>query len=159
MALTRWEPSGMRTLRDQINRMFEDVMTPALRGMQGPAVDVYQTDQEVVIEAELPGMDIKDVEINATENTLTLQGTIQRETQVREENLTRAERRWGTFFRSVELPTPIDPEQAKASFKNGVLTIRAPLAAGAKPRRVAISGSEELGRGPQNVIDQSTDQT
>jgi len=158
MALTRWEPSGMRSLRDQINRMFEDVMTPALRGMQGPAVDVFQRDNEIVVEAELPGLDIKDVEINATENMITLQGTAQRESEVKEENFFRSERRWGTFFRSLELPTPIEPEQAKASFKNGVLTVRAPLAAGAKPRKVKISGGEERASS-QNVIDQSTDQT
>jgi len=158
MALTRWEPSGMRTLRDQINRMFEDVMTPALRGMQGPAVDVFQKDNDVLVEAELPGMDIKDVEINATENTLTIQGTTKREFEVKDEDFYRSERRWGSFFRSVELPAPIDPERAKASFKNGVLTIRAPLAAGAKPRKVAISGGEER-TSSQNVINQSTDQT
>lgn len=158
MALTRWEPSGMRTLRDQVNRMFEDVMTPALRGMQGPALDVYQKDNEVIVEAELPGMAIKDVEINATENVLTIQGEARRESEVKEENFYRSERRWGTFFRSVELPSPIDPEGAKASFKNGILTIHAPLAPGAKPRKVSIERPTDLVGGPENVIDQSTDQ-
>lgn len=158
MAMTRWEPTGMRTLRDQINRMFEDVMTPALRGMQGPALDVYQQENELVVEAELPGMDIKDVEINATENVLTIQGQSQRETEIKEENVVRSERRWGSFFRSVELPSPIDPEAAKASFKNGVLTIRAPLSAAAKPRKVSINRPEDLAGGRENVIDQSTDQ-
>ncbi|HEY9855238.1 MAG TPA: Hsp20/alpha crystallin family protein [Stenomitos sp.] len=158
MALTRWEPSGMRSLRDQINRMFEDVMTPALRGMQGPAVDVFQRENEIVVEAELPGLDIKDVEINATENLLTLQGTSQREAEVKEENFYRAERRWGSFFRSIELPAPIDPEQATASFKNGVLTVRAPLAAGAKPRKVSISSGAERS-GSQNEITPATDQS
>lgn len=158
MALTRWEPSGMRSLRDQINRMFEDVMTPALRGVQGPAVDVYQREHEVVVEAELPGMDIKDVEINATEHMLTLQGSTQREQEVEDESFYRTERRWGSFFRSVELPSPIDPEQAKATFKNGVLTIRAPLAAGAKPRKVAIS-EEARAASPQNQVNQATDQS
>ncbi len=157
MALTRWEPSGMRTLRDQLNRMFEDVMIPSFR-TQGPSLDVYTQGNDVVVEAELPGMDIKDVEINATENMVTIQGQTQRESEVQDENLFRAERRWGSFFRTVELPVPIDPEQAKASFNNGVLTLRAPLSPTLKPRKVSINRQEELVGGSENRIDQQTDQ-
>ncbi|MBO9541803.1 Hsp20/alpha crystallin family protein [bacterium] len=152
MALTRWEPMGVRTLRDQINRMFEDVMTPALRGgfgLMGPALDVYEKDGEVFIEAELPGMDIKDVEITSTENTLTLKGETTRETEVKEENFHRAERRFGSFVRTVELPSPINPEQARASFKDGVLTIHAPLAAGATPKRISVEGEQARGELPR----------
>ncbi|HEY9897791.1 MAG TPA: Hsp20/alpha crystallin family protein [Pantanalinema sp.] len=145
MALTRWEPVGVRSLRDQFNRMFEDVMTPAMRsgfGLVGPALDVYEKDGEVYVEAELPGMAIKDVEITSTENTLTLKGETSRETEVNEENYHRSERRFGSFVRTIELPSPINPEQAKASFKDGVLTIHAPLAAGATPKRIAVEGEK-----------------
>lgn len=145
MALTRWEPVGVRSLRDQFNRMFEDVMTPALRGgfgLVGPALDVYEKDGEVFVEAELPGMGIKDVEITSTENTLTIKGESCRETEVSEENYHRSERRFGSFVRTVELPSPIDPEHAKASFKEGVLTIHAPLAAGATPKRIAVESEK-----------------
>lgn len=143
MALTRWEPSGVRSLRDQLNRMFEDVMTPALRtgfGLTSPTVDVYEQGKRVVVEAELPGLDIQDVTITATENSLTLKGETSRESEVQEENFYRSERRYGSFLRTIDLPSAIDPEQATASFKNGVLTITAPLAAGAKGHRIPIQG-------------------
>lgn len=143
MALTRWEPSGVRSLRDQFNRMFEDVMTPALRtglGLTSPSVDVYEQDKQVVVEAELPGLDIDDVTITATENSLTLKGETSRETEVQEESFYRSERRYGAFLRTIDLPSAIDPEQARASFKNGVLTITAPLSASAKGHRIPIQG-------------------
>ena len=139
MALTRWEPTvGMRSLRDQINRMFEDVMGTSLNlGM--PAVDVYQRDHEMVVEAELPGLDLKDVEVNATEDSITIRGQSRFEREVKEENPFRSERRLGMINRTIDLPTPIKPEETRASFKNGVLTILAPLAEGVKPRKVQIS--------------------
>jgi len=139
MALTRWEPTmGMRSLRDQINRMFEDVMGTSLNlGM--PAVDVYQRDHEMVVEAELPGLDLKDVEVNATEDSITIRGQSRFEREVKEENLLRSERRLGMVNRTIDLPSPIKPEETRASFRNGVLTIHAPLAEGVKPRKVQIS--------------------
>lgn len=139
MALTRWEPTmGMRSLRDQINRMFEDVMGSGLN-LGLPAVDVYQRDQEMVVEAELPGLDLKDVEVSATEDSITIRGQSRYAREVKEENLFRSERRFGMINRTLDLPTPIKPEETRASFKNGVLSIHAPLAEGVKPRRVQIS--------------------
>jgi HSP20 family protein len=138
MALTRWEPMGMRSLRDQINRMFEDVMGSTLT-MGLPAIDLYQRENEMVVEAELPGLDLKDVEVNATEDSITIRGQSRFEREVNDENLFRSERRLGMINRTIELPTPIKPEETHASFKNGVLTIRAPIAEGVKPRRVQIS--------------------
>ncbi len=139
MALSRWEPTtGMRSLRDQINRMFEDVMGSSLN-LGLPAVDVYQRDHEMVVEAELPGLDLKDVEVSATEDSITIRGQSRFEREVKEENLFRSERRLGMINRTLELPTPIKPEETKASFKNGVLTILAPIAEGVKPRKVQIS--------------------
>jgi len=139
MALTRWEPTvGMRSLRDQINRMFEDVMGTSLN-LGLPAIDVYQRDHEMVVEAELPGLELKDVEVNATEDSITIRGQSRYEREVKEENLFRSERRLGMINRTIDLPTPIKPEETRASFKNGVLTIHAPLAEGVKPRKVQIS--------------------
>jgi len=139
MALTRWEPPmGMRSLRDQINRMFEDVMGSTMN-LGLPAVDVYQRDHEMVVEAELPGLDLKDVEVNATEDSITIRGQSRYEREVKEENLYRSERRLGMINRTIDLPTPIKPEETRASFKNGVLTILAPIAEGVKPRKVQIS--------------------
>lgn len=138
MALTRWEPMGMRSLRDQINRMFEDVMGTTLP-LGLPAIDLYQHENEMVVEAELPGLDLKDVEVSATEDSISIRGQSRFEREVKEENLYRSERRLGMINRTVELPTPIKPEETHASFKNGVLTIRAPIAEGVKPRKVQIS--------------------
>ena len=141
MALTRWEPTGMRTLRDQINRMFEDVMgstVSSLNALTMPPVDVFVKGNDVVVEAELPGLEIRDVEVSATEDTITLRGTTQLEREEKDENYFRSERRMGTVNRTVQLPATIDPENTKASFKNGVLTIRAPLVKSPQARKVQI---------------------
>jgi HSP20 family protein len=118
--------------------MFEDVMGSSLN-LGLPAVDVYQREHEMVVEAELPGLDLKDVEVSATEDSITIRGQSRFEREVKEENLFRSERRLGMINRTLELPNPIKPEETKASFKNGVLTILAPIAEGVKPRKVQIS--------------------
>lgn len=139
MALSRWEPSlNVRSLRDQINRMFEDVMGTSM-ALGIPPVDVYQKDNEMVVEAELPGLELKDVEVSATEDTITIRGQSKFERDIRDENMFRSERRLGLINRTIELPVPIKPEDTRASFKNGVLTIHAPIAENVKPRKVQIS--------------------
>lgn len=134
---------GISTLRDQINRIFEDVMGPLpgfRESWQFPTADVYERGDDVVVEAELPGFDIRDVEVTTTEDTVTIKGESKREQEVEEQNVYRSERQYGSIFRSFDLPSPIDPEQAKASFRNGVLTVRAPKAQPARGRKVSIEG-------------------
>lgn len=145
MAIIRWDPfRDMMTLRDRMNRMFEDMA--ASRGEDkdlvtstwSPAVDIYETGEELVLTAEVPGMDDKDIEIKLEDNTLSLRGERKFEKETKEENYHRIERAYGTFYRSFTLPPYVDQESIKAEHENGVLKIRLPKKSETKPRKVEI---------------------
>ena len=104
-----------------------------------PAVDVYETDKEFVLKAELPGVDPKDVEVRVEDSTLYLKGERKFEKETKEENYHRVERSYGTFTRSFSLPHTINTEQIHADYRNGVLTIRLPKREEAKPKQIKIS--------------------
>lgn len=90
-------------------------------------MDIYQTDQEVVATAELPGLASKeDIEVLLTENSLTIRGEVKREGEERQEDYYHSERFYGTFSRTVPLPAEVKPEQARATYKNGILEVRVP---------------------------------
>lgn len=138
MALTRWEPlAEMESMRRAMDRMFESfgggrmlAGLPSLEVGRGfaPSVEVYATDDEVVISAELPGIRPEDVTVEITEEAVHLSGELKQESEIKEDNYYRSERQYGHFERVVPLPNRIKDDQAKASFKHGVLTIRAPFA-------------------------------
>lgn len=141
MALMRWEPfSEIESMRRVMDRMFDQVLGGTHAGrMPGmaqldfgraftPNVEVYQTGNEVVIKAELPGLDPKDVHVEILEDQVMLTGELKQESEIKEDNYFRSERQYGHFERVVPLPNRIKDGEAKASFKNGVLTVRAPLA-------------------------------
>jgi HSP20 family protein len=145
MAIIRWDPyRDMITLRDRMNRLFEDL--PGSRGEEkdlmthtwAPSVDIYETENEVVLSAEIPGVDEKDVEIKVEDNNLTLRGERKFEKETKEENYHRVERSYGSFFRSFALPSYIDQDRIEAEHENGVLKIRMPKRAELKPRKVKI---------------------
>ncbi len=146
MAITRWDPfRDIMTLRDRMNRLFEDLMsTPKLEESEiiqstwSPAVDIYETENELVLTAELPGIDEKDVEIKIEDNTLTLKGERKFEKETREENYHRIERAYGSFYRSFSLPNYIDQDKISAEFENGLLKIHMPKKPEGKPRKVKI---------------------
>ncbi|MGB4703483.1 MAG: Hsp20/alpha crystallin family protein [Candidatus Saccharicenans sp.] len=146
MAITRWDPfRDIMTLRDRMNRLFEDLMsTPKLEESEiiqstwSPAVDIYETENELVLTAELPGIDEKDVEIKIEDNTLTLKGERKFEKETREENYHRIERAYGSFYRSFSLPNYIDQDKISAEFENGLLKIHMPKRPEVKPRKVKI---------------------
>ena len=151
MALMRWEPMAeMDSMRRMMDRMMEQIGggrmfagLPALEGSRGfaPSVEVYATDDEVVITAELPGMRPEDVDVEITEDAVHLTGELKKESEIKEDNYYRSERQYGHFERVVPLPNRIKDDQAKASFKHGVLTIRAPFAEPVKKpqtRKLAI---------------------
>lgn len=138
MALMRWEPmaemDSMRRLMDRMmgelggGRLFAGM--PTLEGGRGfaPSVEVYTTEDEVVVSAELPGIRPEDVAVELTEQAVHLSGELKKETEIKEDNYYRTERQYGHFERIVPLPERIKDDQAKATFKHGVLTIRAPFA-------------------------------
>lgn len=145
MAIIRWDPfRDMTTLRERMNRLFEDMA--ASRGEEkdlttsswAPAVDIYETENEVVLTAEIPGIEEKDIEIKVEDNTLTLKGERKFEKETKEENYHRIERAYGSFFRSFTLPAFVDQDMIEAEHENGVLKIRVPKRAELKPRKVKI---------------------
>jgi HSP20 family protein len=148
MALARWTPmQNLASFQDEMNRMFNEFF----RGGSGeeagwgvrtwaPPVDIYETDDAVVLKAELPGVSKEDVSVEIHQNTLMLRGERKHEAEVKEENYHRVERAYGTFQRSFVLPTLVDQEHVQATYKDGVLELRLPKSEAAKPKRIAITG-------------------
>jgi HSP20 family protein len=110
-------------------------------GNWSPAVDVFETDQNLVVKAELPGIDPKEVEIRVENNTLFLKGQRKFENEVKEENYHRIERSYGSFTRTFALPGSIDAEKVSADYKSGILTLTLPKREEAKPKTIKISVS------------------
>lgn len=141
--LIRWEPAReMMTLREAMDRLFDDAFTRPL-SMAGsnwsvPAVDMYQTDNEVVVRAALPGIKADEVQINVTGEVLTLKGEVKQKEEVKEKAYHIREQRWGMFERSILLPTDVVADKAKADFENGILTITLPKAEEAKPKTITV---------------------
>jgi HSP20 family protein len=140
--LTRWEPMReMMTLREAMNHLFDDAFTrplnmSAVSAM--PAIDLYQTDDEIVVKAALPGIKPDEVQISVTGDVLTLRGEFKRQEQQKEATWHIREQRSGIFERSVMLPTEVQTDKSKADFENGILTITLPKAEAVKPRTISI---------------------
>jgi len=99
-----------------------------------PSVDVYEEKDEVVVKVDLPGMDRDDIDVNITDSQLSIRGEKRKEEEVDEDAYYRSERAYGAFNRTIDLPSEVQTEKAKASFKNGVLEIRMPKSEEAKKR-------------------------
>jgi HSP20 family protein len=147
MNITKWDPfKDLMTLQDRMNRLFED----SLRGVRegdaslggaawSPAVDIYETDNEVILKAELPGVDQKGIDIQVENNTLTLHGERKLERDTKQENYHRIERAYGSFYRSFTLPGTVDQEKIGADYKDGVLTVVLPKREETKPKQIKVS--------------------
>jgi HSP20 family protein len=110
----------------EIERMFSDDFFPALLPtfkMSDVAVDIYETDDALVVEAAIPGVDAKNVKVKVEDNLLRLSGKFEKKDEVKEDNYWRKEMRRGEFVKTVALPYVVDPETAKAKFDNGVLKV------------------------------------
>lgn len=146
MALIRWDPfREMSALQERMNRLFSDVRAQApVRGeeiVQGawiPAVDIFETNEAIVLKAELPGITAQDISVEVKDNTLTLKGENKFEKEVKEENYHRVERSYGSFQRAFTLPGTIHQEKVKAKFKDGILEITLPKVEEAKPKQVKV---------------------
>ena len=130
-----------------MNRMFNEFFQGGTGEEAGwglrtwtPPIDIYETDDALVLKAELPGVSRDDVSIEIHQNTLILRGQRKHETEVKEEHYHRVERAYGTFQRSFMLPTQVDQEKVQATYHDGVLELRLPKSEAAKPKRVAITG-------------------
>ena len=145
MAITRWDPfRDLVALQESMNRLFDE----SLRSRAGdqeisfaawsPAVDIYESESALVIKAELPEVDRKDIDIKVENNVLTIRGERKLQKEIREENYFRMERQYGTFSRSFSLPSNVDPSKVDASYKVGVLTIELAKLAESEPHQIEI---------------------
>lgn len=141
--ITRWHPyGGLTTFQEQMNRLLED----SFRGRTdesnmttwAPAVDIYETENELVLKADLPDIDEKNLDIRVENNMLTIRGERQFEKKVSEDNYLRVERAYGSFSRSFALPNTVNAEAIQADYRNGVLTVTIPKRAEAKPKQIKI---------------------
>ncbi len=141
--LIRWEPMReMMTLREAMDRLFDDAFTrPLSMGAVSsvlPAIDLYQTADEVIVKAALPGLKPDEVQISITGDVLTLRGEFKQEEQKQEATWHIREQRRGAFERSVMLPSVVQTDKAKADFENGILTVTLPKAESVKPKTISI---------------------
>jgi HSP20 family protein len=144
MTQLRWEPlNEFLSLSDKMNRMFHHpsmhIFTP-VEPVSGwlPAVDIHEETDRFVMQAEVPGVRSEDIDVSVENNTITLRGEKKQEKVVDGENACRLERFYGTFTRSFVLSTRINPEQIKATFKDGVLEVIVPKAEEVKPKKIKI---------------------
>ena len=140
--LIRWEPAReMMTLREAMDHLFDDAFTRPLTlrdGWSAPAIDMYQTDDEIVVKASLPGVKADEVQINITGEILTIKGETKQVEEKKDKAWHMREQRWGTFERAIALPTEVTADKAKAEFENGILTITLPKAEEVKPKIINI---------------------
>ena len=142
--INRWDPSrGAMTLQEQLSRVFGDV--PERTGEESnltawaPAVDIYETANDLVIKADLPEVNPQDLDIRVANNILTIRGERKFEQKVNEENYLRIERAYGAFTRSFSLANSVKSEEIKAEYHNGALTLHIPKAEEAKPKQIKVN--------------------
>ena len=143
MALVRWDPfRDLFSLQERMNRLFSDTLSRESFEPAGgdwlPAVDIYEDGDSLVFQAELPGVNKDDVEVQVEGNVLTLRGQRKKEKEVNGEQYHRVERYYGGFVRSFTLPTGIDKEKIRAEYRDGVLRLDLPKGEGAKPKKIKI---------------------
>ena len=143
-ALSRWEPfRGANTLQEQVNRLFSDVFERSSQESNlstwAPAVDIAETEHELVVKADLPGVDPKDLDIRVENNVLTIRGERKFEKKVNEDNYLRVERAYGSFTRSFSLSNTVNSEAIKADYQNGVLSLSIPKREEAKPKQIKVN--------------------
>jgi HSP20 family protein len=149
--LTRWEPvRELANLQDRMNRLFSDTFSPVASqeslsaGSFVPPVDVYEDEQGIRLKMEVPGIDEKDIDVQLENNLLTVRGERKLESETKEENYHRIERRYGSFTRSFTLPNTVNPEDVKAAYAKGVLTISLGKRAEARPKQIKVNVTPEI---------------
>ena len=150
--LAPWKPlAELSRFERDMERLFDDFMGRRVRpwmperwwptiGMElaAPAVDVYEEKDDIVVKAELPGIEKDHIEVNVSDHLLTIKGEKKKEEETREDNYYRAERSYGAFLRTVELPKDVQTDKVKAAFKNGILEIRLPKTEEVKKKEIKV---------------------
>ena len=144
-SLMRWQPmDDLVSFRDAMDRLFDESLIKPRWGWIAPmsaanlAIDMFETKDEVVVKAALPGVKPEEVEVTITGNTLTISGESKEENEVKEKDYLRQERRYGSFTRTVSLPDGLKADKADASFQNGVLTLKIPKSEEVKPKTIQV---------------------
>lgn len=146
MALTRWDPfRDLLSLQERMNKLFEDSLarsnspaSDAAAGTWSPPVDIIEKEDEILLRAELPGIDLQNVDLQVHDDTLVLRGERQFDKETKKENYHRIERAYGTFSRSFTLPSSVDQGGIRAKLKDGILEVHLPKVQSAKPRPIPI---------------------
>ena len=147
MALVRWRPfRDLVSIQDEVNRLYNDFFgrvpsrfdTELSRSEWTPSVDISETKDEIVVKTEVPGMNKDDIKITLQDNVLTLRGERKQEKEEKDTNFHRMERCYGSFTRSFNLPTVVQADKIKASYKDGILNITLPKAEEVKPKQIPI---------------------
>jgi len=151
MNLVRWEPfRDLMSLRQAMDRLYEESFVRPSRalalfgdGVHAP-IDVYQTPNEVVVKASLPGVKPEDVEINITDDTLTIKGETKGIEELKREDYLYREHHHGSFVRSITLPHALQTDKAEATSEDGILTLTIPKAEDAKPRTIEVKAKKAI---------------
>ena len=140
------DESNVRTLRDEMDRLFSSFfdewpvasLTKRENGFWSPSVDIQETDTEYQLRAEVPGMDVKDVDVSLADNVLTLRGEKKVEKEEKKKNYHHIECHYGSFHRTFQLPPNVDEKNVKAECVKGVLTVHIPKSPETKPKKIEI---------------------
>jgi len=136
MSLTHFDPlANIRLFEDAFTRLFNE---PQTNRPWTPAVDIYETENDLVVKADLPDVDLKDIDVRVENQTLTIAGERKFEKQDSTAGYHRIERSYGSFVRSFSVPNTFDTDHIAAEFKNGVLSVTLPKKEAAKPRQVKV---------------------
>jgi HSP20 family protein len=162
MSMERWRPRWgvtpwrpFRELED-VERRFDEIFgRPTLPSLWGrfpeetgwiPALDVFEKDNKLVVKAEIPGMREEDIDVSVVDNTLTIKGERKAETEVKDEDYYRCERSYGSFLRSVPLPSAVDANKIEANYEDGVLEVTLPKTAAAKRKKVKVAAKKKAAK-------------
>jgi HSP20 family protein len=162
MAMERWRPRwGMvpwrpfRELED-VERRFDEIFgRPTLPSLWWrfpeevgwiPALDMFEKDNKLVVKAEIPGMKEEDIDVSVVGDTLNIKGERKSETEVKDEDYYRCERSYGSFFRSIPLPSAVDANKIEANYEDGVLEVTLPKTAAAKRKKVKVAAKKKTGK-------------
>ena len=149
MAITRWDPfREVVALQHRMNSLFgnlnNETESPLTTASFVPAVDVYEDDKKVVLKLEVPGIQEKDLDIRVENHTLTVKGERKFETEEKEENFHRIERRYGSFYRAFTLPSTVDTENVDAKYEAGVLKLELKKKPEAQPKQIKVNIGKPL---------------
>jgi len=159
MVLERWRPRGIRPWGpfrelEEMERRLEDVLgrpllprvwrrLPFEEKEWAPAIEMFEKEDKFVVRAELPGMKQEDIDVSVSDDTLTIKGERRTESEVKEEDYYCCERSYGSFFRSINLPSNVDTKKIEANYEEGVLEVSLPKTAEVKPKKISVSAKKK----------------